>query len=321
MKKGLLWGAFLIFAMGCTHQQEMGDAATTTRAASDKCNDKELEATVSQLLQSGMKETDCTKGLVYVVETETGAIKAKVALAAKGKKFVPFEDTYNEEQKDMMMGPTYLALLSTGEILPEYRIDTGSGIYKDVIDYNWYRGGWGIITVEEAFYLCSRVGFTRLKEDAFRGNTAAFDRKISTYLANMPDSPLGMLTFYNAVANDGKMVKLTTEGGDITVLNEKIAEPEHIKMLQQGMRKAVETGLLKKAGRCNAAAAASGRSFEIGNGYRRMELFGHFPIEKPQYTVMVIMEKKSLPASAGRMCAPIMASIVDKLTIEKVTIN
>lgn len=308
-----MWGAFLIFAMGCTNQQEMENVMSTTRVASDKCNDEKMEATVSQLLQSGMREMNCIKGVVCVVESKTGAIKAKVALAAKGKNFVPYEDTYNKEQSDMMMGPTYLALLSTGEILPEYRVETGSGIYKDLTDYNWYKGGWGCITVEEAFYHWSKVGFTKLKEDAFKNNTDAFDRKIKTYLANMPDSPLGMLTFYNAVANDGKMVKLTTSGDDVTVLNERIAEPEHIKALQRGMRKAVEVGLLKKAGQCNASVAVSGRSFETEKGHRRMELFGYFPVENPRYTIMVILEKKDLPASAGRMCAPIMASIIEKL--------
>lgn len=313
MKKSVMWGAFLIFAMGCTNQQEMENVMPTTRAASDKYNDVKMEAIVCQLLQSGMKEADCTKGVVYVVETATGAIKAKVGLSAKGKTFVPYDDTYNEEQRDMMMGPTYLALLSTGEILPEYRVDTGFGIYKDVTDFNWYKGGWGCITVEEAFYLWSKVGFTKLKEDFFRNNTDAFDKKIKTYLANMPDSPLGMLTFYNAVANDGKMVKLTTDGDDVTVLNERIAEPEHIKALQRGMRKAVEVGLLKKAGRCSASVAACGRYLQTEKGHRRMELFGYFPVENPRYTIMVILEKKDLPASAGRMCAPIMASIIDKV--------
>lgn len=310
-----MWGAFLIFAMGCTNQQEMENVMPITRSASDKCNDVKIEATVSQLLRRGMREADCTKGVVYVVETETGAIKAKVGLSSKGKTFVPYEDTYNEEQRDMMMGPTYLALLSTGDVLPEHRVETGWGIYKDAKDYNWYKGGWGCINVEEAFYLWSKVGFTKLKEDAFKNNTDAFDRKIKTYLANMPDSPLGMLTFYNAVANDGKMVKLTTGGDDVTVLNERIAEDEHIKALQKGMCKAVKEGLLKKAGKCNSPVAASGRSFETKEGYRRMELCGYFPTDCPQYTIMIILEKKGVPASAGRMCGPIMANIVDKLKV------
>ena len=313
MKKSVMWGAFLIFAMGCTNQQEMENVMPITRSASDECNDVKIEATVSQLLQRGMREADCTKGVVYVVETETGAIKAKVGLSSKGKTFVPYEDTYNEEQRDMMMGPTYLTLLFTRKVLPEHRVETGWGIYKDVTDYNWYKGGWGCITVEEAFYHWSKVGFTKLKEDAFKNNADEFERIINTYLANMPDSPLGLLTIYNTIANDGKMVKLTTSSDDVTVLNERIAEPEHIKALQRGMRKGVEVGLLKKAGQCNAPVAASGRSFETEKGNRRMELFGYFPVENPRYTIMVILEKKDLPASAGRMCAPILASIVDKL--------
>ena len=77
-----------------------------------------------------MTERDCTKGMVYVVETSTGAIKAQVSLSSKGKEFVPYEDTYNEEQSVMMTGPTYLALLSSGKISSDAIIDTGFGIYK-----------------------------------------------------------------------------------------------------------------------------------------------------------------------------------------------
>ena len=59
--------------------------------------DEALEASVSTILQEAMTERNCTKGMVYVVETATGAIKAQVSLSSKGKQFVPYEDTYNEE--------------------------------------------------------------------------------------------------------------------------------------------------------------------------------------------------------------------------------
>lgn len=306
----------MFFMVSCNHQQVVEDDIRIKESTSVSCNDVTIENAINQLLQKQMMEMNCSKGVVYVVETATGAIKAKVALAAKGKNFTTYEDTFNEEQCDMMMGPTYLALLSTRTILPEYRVETGSGIYKDVKDYNWYRGGWGSITIEEAFYLWSKVGFTRLKEDVYENNMTAFDRKMKTFLAEMPYSPIGMLTFYNAVANGGKMVKLTTGNDDAIILNERIAEDEHIKALQKGMCKAVKEGLLKKAGKCNSPVAASGRSFETKEGYRRMELCGYFPTDCPQYTIMIILEKKGGPASAGGMCGPIMASIVDKLSIE-----
>ena len=47
-----------------------------------------------------------------------------------------------------------------------------------------------------------------------------------------------------------------------------------------------------------------------------MELYGYFPSDDPLYTIMVILEKEGLPASAGGMCGPIFAQTVDIL-VEK----
>ena len=40
---------------------------------------------------------------------------------------------------------------------------------------------------------------------------------------------------------------------------------------------------------------------------------GYFPADNPEYTIMVVLEKDGLPASAGGMCGPIMAEIADAL--------
>ena len=44
-----------------------------------------------------------------------------------------------------------------------------------------------------------------------------------------------------------------------------------------------------------------------------MELCGYFPSDNPLYTIMVILEKEGLPASAGGLCGPIFAHTVDLL--------
>ena len=273
--------------------------------------DEALEASVSSILQEAMTERDCTKGMVYVVETATGAIKAQVSLSSKGKQFVPYEDTYDKEQSVMMTGPTYLALLSTGKISSDDVIDTEFGIYKDVKDHNWHRGGYGQLTLEQALGYRSQVAFTKAKERVYGNQTILLDNKISEYLADMPDNAMGMLTFYNAVANCGRMVKLQAEGDDVVVLNEQMAEPVHIATLQKGLEHAVRSGLFRKAGRSYTSVAACGRTFYTKGNNRRMELCGYFPADNPMYTIMVILEKYGVPASAGSMCGTIMANTID----------
>ena len=275
--------------------------------------DEALEASVSSILQDAMAERCCTKGMVYVVETSIGAIKAQVSLSSKGKQFVPYEDTYNEEQSVMMTGPTYLALLSSGNISSDDVIDTEYGIYKDVRDHNWRRGGYGQLTLEQALGYRSIVAFTKAKEVALGNQTAFLDNMISEYLADMPDNAMGMLTFYNAVANGGRMVKLQTEMEDVVVLNEQMAEPAHIATLQKGLKHAVSYGLFRKAGRSYTSVAACGRTFQTNGNNRRMELCGYFPADHPMYTIMVVLEKDGVPASSGGMCGPLMANTIDVL--------
>lgn len=275
--------------------------------------DEALEASVSSILQEAMTERSCTKGMVYVVETATGAIKAQVSLSSKGKQIVPYEDTYDKEQSVMMTGPTYLALLSTGKISSDDVIDTEFGIYKDVKDHNWCRGGYGQLTLEQVLGYRSQVAFIKAKERVYGNQTVLLDNKISEYLADIPNNAMGLLTFYNAVANGGRMVKLQAEGDDVIVLNEQIAEPTHITTLQKGMEHAVKRGLFRKAGRSYTSVAACGRTFYTKGNNRRMELCGYFPADNPMYTIMVIWEKYGVPASAGSMCGTIMANTIDVL--------
>lgn len=293
--------------------QKLAGEEPVEEQAPKPCNDEALEEAVSLVLQETMTEKDCKTGAVYVVETQTGYLKAYVSLMRKGNSFVPYADTYAEEQSNMLCGPTYLALLSSGRITSDAMIDTECGIYKDVKDHNWYRGGYGILTLEQALGYRSQVAFTKAKEMAYRSNLAAYNQKISSYLGTDPNSALGILTFYNAVANGGRMVQLQTDGDDVIVLDDQIAAPEHIAKLQQGLQRAVSRGLFCKAGRNYTDVAACGRTFWADKKTRRMELCGYFPADNPMYTIMVVLEKSGIPASAGGMCGPIMASTIDIL--------
>ena len=276
--------------------------------------DSVLETGIALHLEQNQEEYKMwSKAIVYVVETKTGKIMASVAYEHKGDSFVPFKDTYNQEQSVMECGSTYLALLSTGKVTPEHVYDTGAGIYGNVRDHNWRRGGYGTISLERALGVRSQIAFTMAKEQVFGGNTSEFDDLIYSYHGGWPNCAYGILAFYNAVANGGKMVELVSEGEYGNVVQEQIAQSEHIKTLQKGLEYCVSQGLMRKAGRDYVKVAACGRTFNITDSYRRMELCGYFPSENPLYTIMVILEKEGLPASAGGLCGPIFAHTVDLL--------
>lgn len=303
----------LLLSIVCCTSQRKATVESTEKPVSAAFSDEALERAISGVLKEKMMEKECETGAVYVVETSTGHIKANVSLRRKGRSFVPYKDTYAEEQSVMLCGPTYLALLSTGKCSPDDVVDTGNGIYKDLREHNWRSGGYGSISLERALGYRSHVAFAMTKDVVYEGRQEEFDEKMDTYLAGNPNHAMGILTFYNAVANGGKMVRLMTEGDGITVLNEQIEAPEHIKTLKQGLRNAVLQGLCRRAGRDYTEVAACCRTFLSGKKTRRMEICGYFPASRPLYTIMVVSEKKKLPISASTMCAPIMASTIDIL--------
>ena len=159
------------------------------------------------------------------------------------------------------------------------------------------------------------MGLTKAIEQAYGNDRQAYEHQISFYLNEQPDNLMGMLTFYNAIANGGKMVKICGPEEDVTVIHDQICYPEYIKPVQRAMEHCVSDGIYKKAGHEYIDVAACGRTLRFEDNSFRMELCGYFPTTDPQYTIMVVMEKDGLPASAGGMCGPLFSQIVDGLLL------
>ena len=153
------------------------------------------------------------------------------------------------------------------------------------------------------------------EEDGEEGGFGGFAGK-RKYIA----STKGIASKGKITINSGNITVRTTtagaegiEGKDGIVIRNQIAKPEQISALQAGLKHAVSTGLFKGAGRSYTNVSAHGCTSGNVEGGHRMELCGYFPSEDPLYTIMVILEKKSLPASAGGMCGVIMAQTIDTL--------
>lgn len=278
--------------------------------------EQELQDYVDSIARYRMLTDECNKAIVYVVETETGTLIAHTSLRNNGNSVVSYVDTYNKENDQILGAATYLALLWSGNVSPSTIIDTESGVYEDdkgnvVRDHNWRRGGYGEIPLEYALTHRSNIAFTKAIEQAYGKDMKAYYEQIDFYHNGNANSPIGILTFYNAIANGGRMMRINEpEDTTITVLHEQIAYPEYIRQVQEAMEHCVSDGLYRKAGNEYTDVAACGRSLRITDTTYRLELCGYFPAKNPKYTIMVIMEKDGLPASAGGMCGPLFSQIV-----------
>lgn len=124
-------------------------------------------------------------------------------------------------------------------------------------------------------------------------------------------TPLQTLTLYNAIANNGKMIKpqfvseikksnTVLKKFDTQVINPKICSFETIKKLKAIMENVVKRGTAKslyskdftmagKTGTAQGNYATNGGA----NKYYISSFVGFFPVEKPKYTCIVVVHKPS----------------------------
>ena len=225
-------------------------------------------------------------------------------------------------------------------------------------------------TVEECFAHSSNVGMSKVAYKAFVNNPKEFkgyihrfhlDRASAIDLKDVPKpriapldnksgglmnmitmsfgyaiqvSPLNTLTLYNAIANNGKMVKpylvnsVSVDGKAVqqfqpTVLEDSICKPEVVNAARQCMKAVVAFGTGKPAfenmpftvaGKTGTAHVADG-NIKYNDGVYQATFVGYFPAERPQYTCIVLIRTKPhAPLHyGGQVAAPVFREIATKL--------
>ena len=144
-------------------------------------------------------------------------------------------------------------------------------------------------------------------------------------------APINTVAFYNAIANDGKMmqprfVKQLVKNGEVikefepVVLKEQIAKPQAIKTMQTILEHVVSQGLGRKAGSKSfkvagktgtAQVADQHGSYHSGTTRYWLSFCGFFPADEPRYTCIVCIRKSGLPASGGGMSGVVFHHIAE----------
>ncbi|MBQ9229878.1 MAG: penicillin-binding protein [Prevotella sp.] len=230
---------------------------------------------------------------------------------------------------------------------------------QEMTDHNWRRGGYGDITLEQALAVDSNIGIGRTVARVFGNDQQHFFDLLSKMSFGQPDSiagveglkttyysspqdtdwlsrkiwwsaigygrkiaPVQMLTFYNAIANGGKMVKPTLKTGEVEVINPQIASKANIDSIQVALEHVVSQGLGKKAENpffLVAGIPATSQVCMYGyyndggvplNEYQ-LAFCGYFPADAPKYSIIVSMNKLGLPASGGGMAGVVFHNIME----------
>ena len=154
-------------------------------------------------------------------------------------------------------------------------------------------------------------------------------------------APINTVTFYNTIANGGKMmcprfVKAVQKDGETikeyppVVLRERIAKPETIKKMQELLRGVVTYGTGKNPMRGSlfplAGKTGTAQIADENGGYHSgitrywLSFAGFFPYDNPRYSCIVCLRKKGLPAS-GTMSARVFRNIAEGVMAQNLKVR
>ena len=219
---------------------------------------------------------------------------------------------------------------------------------RELKDHNWHRGGYGEISIKQGLASSSNIAVYKTMEKAFGDDAQAYFNLLNNMSYGKPDSiagianlkpayfitpkdsgwsdtafawfcigynqtitPIQMLTFYNAIANSGKMVQPQLYKDSTTVINPQIVSQANIDSLKQALEYVVTDGLAQSAKSDNVQVAGETGTVQLEDGSYIVEFCGYFPTNAPQYSIIVSIHKDGLPASGGLMAGDVFRQIVD----------
>ena len=223
---------------------------------------------------------------------------------------------------------------------------------RELKDHNWHRGGYGEISIKQGLASSSNIAVYKTMEKAFGDDAQAYFNLLNKVNYGKPDSiagianlkpayfvtpkdsgwsntafawfcigynqtitPIQMLTFYNAIANSGKMVQPQLYKDSTTVINPQIASQANIDSLKQALEYVVTDGLAQSAKSDNVQVAGETGTVQLEDGSYIVEFCGYFPTNAPQYSIIVSIHKDGLPASGGLMAGDVFKQITEYIFI------
>ena len=223
-------------------------------------------------------------------------------------------------------------------------------------DHNWRRGGYGEMTLGQTLEVSSNIGIGKTIWNLYKGHEQDYFNKLDSMSFGQPSviegieglrpsiynspkdsdwvnkdviwssigynrkiTPIQMLTFYNAIANNGKMLKPTLVSGTNEIINEQIAKSDNVALMQQALEHVVSQGLGRLAGSDRIKIAGKTGTSQVNEYYEgdntvseyQLAFCGYFPADAPKYSMIVSLNKLGLPASGGGMAGDAFHNIVE----------
>lgn len=250
-------------------------------------------------------------------------------------------------------------------------VGNGIFMYKGarMTDHNNNKGGYGRITVEQAIWFSSNIGVAKTILKGYSDNPTKYVEGLYRVGMNAdlrleipgagrakirrPDDslrywskttlpwmsfgyetqvpPINTLTFFNAIANDGKMVRPMftkeimhngepTQSFSTEVIKSSICSDKTLALIkgmllgvvEEGTGKAVHSDVVRIAGKTGTAQIATGGVYRTSG--HQVSFCGYFPADEPKYSCIVVIRRPRIGyPSGGTMSGGVVKSIAEKI--------
>ena len=252
--------------------------------------------------------------------------------------------------------------------------DTGRGEWEykgqKMLDSDFEHGGHGYISMKKIFELSSNIGVAKIITKFYEGKEKDFINHLYSFGLNKPlglgflgeaepyikyptdaswwgpslawiahgyeikISPIQTLTFYNAVANNGVMVKpkfieeiredgIPVRKNKTEIINPSICSKTTLSkargMLEgvclYGTGKSLKNRYYTIAGKTGTAVIANENKGYLSGGAKKYQasFVGYFPADKPEYTCIVVIVGPKGKFYGGSVAGPVFRGIADKV--------
>jgi cell division protein FtsI (penicillin-binding protein 3) len=235
-----------------------------------------------------------------------------------------------------------------------------------VKDHNWDKGGYGDLTAAQTIWNSSNIGVAKIIDRAYHNDPKSYVDKLykiglnkkldfqipgtATPRIKYPTDPswsnptlawmsfgyetqippIYMLTFFNSIANNAKMVKpffvksinrngIEMEKFETEVINPAVCKESTVKILQQmlkdvvlrGTGKPLQSKHIQIAGKTGTAQVSQGKSGYDGH---QVSFCGYFPADKPKYSGIVVIRYPRIGhAGGGTMAGPVFKRVAEQV--------
>ncbi len=335
--------------------------------------DVNMQDVAQNALRKQLILSNADHGSVILMEVKTGEIRAianysKVSEGVYQEKF-NYAIAGNQDPGSTFKVASYMALLEDNKVDTSTRVGTGEyRIPGHTIKDS--HGSIGVVSVKRAFQESSNAAVAKLVNDAYRDNQSQFTDHLYDWHLNdklelqipgeaqpvvknpknkswnknmtlpqmaygyeMQLTPLKMLSFYNAIANNGKYISPifvreirrlnnTIQQFKARVINDRICSDQTLKEIQEMLEGVVSAGtgrgiiyspLYKVAGKTGTAQVADGNKGYTAKKQYQASFCGYFPADNPKYSLIVVINDPKNGYYGAQVAGPVFREIADKV--------